>query len=164
MTHGPRIGSGFDAHRLVEGRALVLGGVRIPYARGLEGHSDGDCIIHAVCDAVLGALAAGDMGDHFPSSDAAWKDADSQLFLAAVADLAVREGYALGNLDVTVIAEEPRLGPHLSAMRENLARILRVDVSAVSVKAKSTDGLGAIGRGDGIAAYAVALLSAGGGI
>ncbi len=164
MKTGPRIGSGFDAHRLVEGRALVLGGVRIPYARGLEGHSDGDCIIHAVCDAVLGALAAGDMGDHFPSSDAAWKDADSQLFLAAVADRAVREGYALGNLDVTVIAEEPRLGPHLPAMRENLARLLRVEVSAVSVKAKSTDGLGAIGRGDGISAYAVALLSADGGI
>ena len=164
MTRAPRIGSGFDAHRLVEGRTLVLGGVRIPYARGLEGHSDGDCIIHAVCDAVLGALAAGDMGDHFPSSDAAWKDADSQLFLAAVADKAVREGYGLGNLDVTVIAEEPRLGPHLPAMRENLARILRVDVSAVSVKAKSTDGLGAVGRGDGIAAYAVALLSPDGGI
>jgi 2-C-methyl-D-erythritol 2,4-cyclodiphosphate synthase len=158
MTARTRIGSGFDAHRLVEGRALVLGGVRVAHPRGLEGHSDGDCVMHAVCDAILGALAAGDMGRHFPSADAAWKDADSRRFLSAVADIAVREGYALGNLDVTVVAEEPRLAPHLEAMRANLAGILRADLARVSVKVKSADGLGSVGRGEGIAAHAVVLL------
>ena len=153
-----RIGTGFDIHCLVPGRALILGGVTIPSERGLDGHSDGDCVIHAVCDAILGALAKGDMGRHFPSADAAWKDADSSLFLAAVADMAVQAGYAVGNLDVTVVAESPRLAPHVDGMRANLARTLRVDADAVSVKVKSTDGLGAIGRGEGIAAHAVVLL------
>ena len=158
MTSAHRIGTGFDVHRLVPGRALVLGGVTIASERGLEGHSDGDCVIHAVCDAVLGALAQGDMGRHFPSADTAWKDADSSLFLAAVADMAVRAGYAVANLDVTVVAEAPRLEPHVEGMRANLARTLRVDAAVVSVKVKSTDGLGAIGRGEGIAAHAVVLL------
>jgi 2-C-methyl-D-erythritol 2,4-cyclodiphosphate synthase len=158
VTPRSRIGHGFDAHRLVEGRALVLGGVRIAHPRGLEGHSDGDCLIHAACDAVLGALAAGDMGRHFPSTDERWKDADSGVFLSAVTEIAAREGYRLGNLDVTVIAEEPRLGPHLDAMRASLARLLRADASAVSVKVKSADRLGSIGRGEGIAAHAVVLL------
>jgi 2-C-methyl-D-erythritol 2,4-cyclodiphosphate synthase len=158
LTAPHRIGTGFDVHRLVAGRPLVLGGVTIAHSHGLEGHSDGDCVIHAVCDAVLGALAAGDMGRHFPSSDAAWKDADSSLFLAAVADKAIDAGYAVANLDVTVVAEAPLLAPHVEGMRANLARTLRVDVGAVSVKAKSTDGLGAIGRGEGIAAHAVVLL------
>ena len=158
MTAAHRIGTGFDVHRLVAGRALVLGGVTIPSERGLEGHSDGDCVIHAVCDAVLGALAAGDMGRHFPSADAAWKDADSTLFLAAVADMAVHAGYAVANLDVTVVAEAPRLEPHVEGMRAKLARTLRVDAGVVSVKVKSTDGLGAIGRGEGIAAHAIVLL------
>ena len=153
-----RIGSGFDSHRLVEGRALVLGGVRIAYPRGLEGHSDGDCVLHAVCDAILGALGKGDMGAHFPSADAAWKDADSTLFLSAVADKAAKAGYTVANLDVTVVAESPRLAPHVEGMRANLARTLRVDVACVSVKAKSTDGLGSIGRGEGISAQAVVLL------
>ena len=159
MTASLRIGAGFDVHRLVAGRPLLLGGVAIPSLEGLEGHSDGDCVIHAVCDAVLGALAAGDMGTHFPSADAAWKDADSALFLSAVADMAVRAGYEVANLDVTVVAEGPRLAPHLEKMRANLARALRVDTAAVSVKAKSTDGLGSIGRGEGIAAHAVVLLA-----
>ena len=158
MTAAHRIGTGFDVHRLVRGRALVLGGVTIASERGLEGHSDGDCVIHAVCDAVLGALAAGDMGHHFPSADAAWKDADSTLFLSAVADIALRAGYAVANVDVTVLAEAPLLAPHVEGMRANLARTLRVDTAMVSVKAKSTDGLGAIGRGEGIAAHAVVLL------
>ncbi len=153
-----RIGTGFDAHRLVPGRALVLGGVAIPSERGLAGHSDGDCVIHAVCDAILGALALGDMGEHFPSADAAWKDADSSLFLAAVSDMAVRAGYSVGNVDVTIVAEGPRLSTHVGTMRANIARTLRVDAHAVSVKAKSTDGLGAIGRGEGIAAHAVVLM------
>jgi 2-C-methyl-D-erythritol 2,4-cyclodiphosphate synthase len=158
MSGAHRIGTGFDVHRMVARRALILGGVSIPSERGLDGHSDGDCVIHAVCDAVLGALARGDMGLHFPSADAAWKDADSSLFLAAVADMAVEAGYAVANLDVTVVAEAPRLAPHVEGMRANLARLLRVDAASVSVKVKSTDGLGAIGRGEGIAAHAVVLL------
>ena len=155
---GARIGTGFDAHRLVEGRPLMLGGVRIEHARGLEGHSDGDCLLHAICDAILGALGAGDMGRHFPSTDARWKGAASLRFLEDVARLLGERGYALGNLDATVIAEAPALAPHLDAMRAQIAQVLAVPVDAVSVKAKSTDGLGAIGRGEGIAAQALVLL------
>jgi 2-C-methyl-D-erythritol 2,4-cyclodiphosphate synthase len=153
-----RVGTGYDMHKLVAGRPLVLGGVRIASARGLEGHSDGDCVLHAVCDAILGALAAGDMGQHFPSWDTAWKDADSTRFLVAVAEKAKAAGYRLGNLDVTVVAGEPRLAPHLLPMRESLARLLGAEVESVSVKVKSADGLGAVGRGEGIAAHAVVLL------
>ena len=153
-----RIGTGFDAHRLVDGRPLVLGGVRIAYPRGLEGHSDGDCLLHAVCDAILGALGAGDMGGHFPSTDARWKGASSLRFLESVARLADERGYGLGNLDATVIAQAPALAPHIGAMRAQIAQALAAPVEAVSVKAKSTDGLGAIGRGEGIAAQAVVLL------
>ena len=159
-----RIGSGFDAHRLVDGRPLRLGGVAIEGPRGLAGHSDGDCVLHAVCDAILGALAQGDMGRHFPSTDPAWEGADSARFVSEVADIARRVGYRLGNLDVTVIAQEPRLGPHLEDMRAALARMLHADISIVSVKAKSTDGLGTIGRGEGIAAHAVVLLEEDGGL
>ena len=161
MTTRPtaaRIGTGFDAHRLVDGRPLVLGGVTIAHHRGLEGHSDGDCLLHAVCDALLGALAAGDMGRHFPSSDARWKGAASTAFLVRVAQILDERGYVLGNLDATVIAEAPALAPHLEAMRERIAEVLGVPVGLVSVKAKSTDSLGALGRGEGIAAQVVALL------
>ena len=153
-----RVGTGFDAHRLVEGRPLMLGGVRIEHGRGLEGHSDGDCLLHAICDAILGALGAGDMGRHFPSSDARWKGAASLRFLEDVARLLAERGYALGNLDATVIAEAPALAPHLDAMRTQIAQVLAVPLESVSVKAKSTDALGAIGRGEGIAAQAVVLL------
>ena len=153
-----RIGTGFDAHRLVDGRPLMLGGVHIAHPRGLEGHSDGDCLLHAVCDAILGALAAGDMGGHFPSADARWKGAASLRFLETVARLLGERGYALGNLDATVIAQAPALAPHLDAMRAQIAQALGAPVEAISVKAKSTDGLGAIGRGDGIAAQAVVVL------
>jgi 2-C-methyl-D-erythritol 2,4-cyclodiphosphate synthase len=153
-----RIGTGFDAHRLVEGRPLMLGGVRIPHARGLEGHSDGDCLLHAVCDAILGALGAGDMGRHFPSTEARWKGVASLRFLEDVARLLGERGYALGNLDATVIAQAPALAPHLDAMRAQIAQALAAPVESVSVKAKSTDALGAIGRGEGIAAQAVVLL------
>ena len=153
-----RIGIGFDAHRLVDGRPLVLGGVTVAHHRGLEGHSDGDCLLHAVCDAILGALAAGDMGGHFPSSDTRWKGAASTAFLVRVAQIVEERGYVLGNLDATVIAEAPALAPHLDAMRERIAEVLGVSVMLVSVKAKSTDTLGALGRGEGIAAQAVALL------
>jgi 2-C-methyl-D-erythritol 2,4-cyclodiphosphate synthase len=157
-VNGRRIGNGFDAHRLVAGRRLVLGGVEIEYARGLEGHSDGDCLVHALCDALLGAAAAGDMGRHFPSSDPRWKDASSLLFLQEVSRLVGERGYAIENVDATVIAEAPALLPHLERVRETLSACLRVGVDQVSVKAKSTDGLGAVGRGEGIAAHAVALL------
>jgi len=153
-----RVGTGFDAHRLVEGRPLMLGGVRIEHGRGLEGHSDGDCLLHAICDAILGALGAGDMGRHFPSTDARWKGAASLRFLEDVARLLAERGYALGNLDATVIAEAPALAPHLDAMRTQIAQVLAVPLESVSVKAKSTDALGAIGRGEGIAAQAVVLL------
>jgi len=153
-----RVGQGFDTHRLVAGRDLVLGGVTIPHDKGLAGHSDGDCVIHAVCDALLGAAAAGDMGDHFPSSDPQWKGAPSRLFLEQVGRLLRERGYAIENVDATVVAQAPPLAAHLPAMRERLRDILGLEASAVSVKAKSTDGLGAVGRGEGIAAFACASL------
>jgi len=154
-----RVGTGFDAHRLVPGRPLVLGGVVIPHDRGLLGHSDGDCVLHAVCDAVLGALAEGDMGQHFPSSDARWQGAPSRLFLQEVARLSHERAYFIENIDVTVIAQAPALAPHLAAMRASIADALGLPLTGVSVKAKSTDGLGALGRAEGIAAQAVVLLS-----
>jgi 2-C-methyl-D-erythritol 2,4-cyclodiphosphate synthase len=154
-----RIGHGFDAHRLVAGRALRLGGIEVPHGRGLEGHSDGDCVLHAACDALLGALGAGDMGQHFPSRDPRWRGADSRVFVAEVARL-LREGsWRLANLDVTVIAQEPVLAPHLGPMRSAIAASLGVADELVSVKAKSTDHMGAVGRGEGIAALATALVT-----
>ena len=153
-----RIGTGFDVHRLVDGRPLMLGGVHVAHPRGLEGHSDGDCLLHAVCDAILGALGEGDMGRHFPSTDARWKGVASLRFLEDVARLLGERGYALGNLDATVIAQAPALAPHLEAMRAQIAQALAAPLDAVSVKAKSTDALGAIGRGEGIAAQCVVLL------
>jgi 2-C-methyl-D-erythritol 2,4-cyclodiphosphate synthase len=153
-----RVGQGFDAHRLVSGRALRLGGVEVPYERGLEGHSDGDCLVHAVCDALLGAAAAGDMGERFPSADPRWKDAPGRVFLAEVRQLIASRGFVLANLDATVIAQEPALARHLPAMRQELAAALGVAPELVSVKAKSTDRLGSLGRGEGIAAQAVVLL------
>lgn len=154
-----RVGSGFDVHRLVEGRPLMLGGVEIPFERGLAGHSDGDCLIHAVCDALLGALAAGDLGTHFPSSDARWAGAASARFLEHVARLVSAQGFVIQNLDTTLIAEEPRLASHVAGLRASLAGALALDVERVSVKIKSADGLGALGRTEGIAAHAVCLLS-----
>ena len=153
-----RVGSGFDAHRLVRGRPLVLGGVTVVFDKGLEGHSDGDCLTHALCDALLGAAAAGDMGRHFPSSDPRWKGASSLTFLQEVAKVVGERGYDVENVDATVVAEAPLLAPHLEGMRVKLSRTLGVDTERVSVKAKTTDGLGATGRGEGIAAYATALL------
>jgi len=156
-----RVGSGFDAHRLVPGRPLILGGVAIPSDRGLEGHSDGDCLLHAVCDALLGAAAAGDLGAYFPSTDPRWKGASSLTFLEQVAGAIGEKGYAVENLDVTVIAERPALAPHIEGMRAGLARALGIGVERVSVKAKTADGLGALGAGEGIAAQAVVLLRRG---
>ena len=154
-----RVGTGFDSHRLVDGRPLVLGGVTIAHHRGLEGHSDGDCLLHAVCDALLGAIAAGDMGTHFPSRDAQWKNAASTAFLVRVSQILEQAGYAVVNVDATVIAQEPALAPHLGAMRDRIAEVLAVPAGQVSVKAKSTDHMGAIGRGEGIAAQAVVLVT-----
>ncbi len=153
-----RIGHGFDVHRLVAGRPLFLGGIEVPHGRGLEGHSDGDCAIHAVCDALLGAIGEGDMGRHFPSREQRWRGVASRVFLEETVRLVHEGGYRLGNLDVTLIAQEPLLSPHLEPMRSSLAELLDVEPKAVSVKAKSTDHLGALGRGEGIAALATALL------
>ncbi len=153
-----RIGHGFDAHQLAEGYELVLGGVAIPYARGLAGHSDGDVLLHAIASALLGALGLGDLGAHFPSSDPRWKGAASGEFVRHAVGLARDRGYALGNLDATVIAERPRLAPHQAAMRANIAELLGASPGDVNVKLTSTDALGAIGRGEGIAAQAVVLL------
>jgi 2-C-methyl-D-erythritol 2,4-cyclodiphosphate synthase len=153
-----RIGSGYDVHALAENRALILGGITIPHTHGLAGHSDGDAVLHAVVDALLGAAALGDIGTHFPSSDARWKDQPSTVFLDYTADLLLKLGWSIGNIDVTIVAEQPRMGPHVAAMRTHLARHLRVDIEQVSVKAKTTDGLGFAGRREGIACYAVALI------
>ncbi len=153
-----RIGNGFDVHALVAGRPLVLGGVAIPHERGLAGHSDADVLLHAVCDAILGALALGDIGLHFPDTDARWKDADSRLLLRHVAALASAPGWRIGNLDVTVIAEAPKLAPHVPAMRANLAADLACGIGDISVKATTTERLGFAGRGEGIAALATVLL------
>ncbi len=154
-----RVGHGFDAHRLVRGRPLRLGGIEVPHARGLEGHSDGDCALHAVCDALLGAAGEGDMGRHFPSRDPRWRGADSRVFAGEVMRIVRAAGWALGNVDVTIIAQEPVLAPHLEPMRAAIAKALGVGSERVSVKAKSTDQLGALGRGEGIAALATALLA-----
>ncbi len=155
---GFRIGNGFDAHRLAAGRPLMLGGVAVPFPRGLEGHSDGDCLLHALCDALLGAAALGDMGGHFPSSDPRWKGVASSVFVEETRRLIASAGYVIDNLDVTVVAQAPPLAPHVESMRRRVADLLEVDGSSVSIKAKTTDGLGAFGRGEGIAAIASALL------
>jgi 2-C-methyl-D-erythritol 2,4-cyclodiphosphate synthase len=153
-----RIGQGFDSHRLVPGRRLVLGGVEIPHDRGLEGHSDGDALLHAVADALLGALGEGDLGRHFPSSDPAWRGAASADLLRRVAARVRARGLRVAHLDATVIAEAPRLAPHQPKMAATLADVLALAPECVNVKVTSTDGLGAIGRGEGIAAQAVVLL------
>ena len=153
-----RIGQGFDVHRLVEGRALWLGGVEIPHERGLEGHSDGDALLHAITDALLGALGQGDLGSRFASSDSTLEGIASAELLRRVASDVALAGFALGNLDATVIAQEPRLSPHQPAMRKTIASLLDAAEGAVNIKVTSTDELGAIGRGEGIAAQAVVLL------
>ncbi len=153
-----RIGEGFDVHRLVAGRRLVLGGVEIEHDRGLEGHSDADVLAHAVADALLGAIGAGDLGTHFPSSDARWRDAAGERLVGEVLRRVSEAGYRIGNVDATVIAQEPLLMPWLGAIRSGLARMLSVEEARLNVKLKSADRLGAIGRGEGIAARAVVLL------
>jgi 2-C-methyl-D-erythritol 2,4-cyclodiphosphate synthase len=153
-----RIGNGFDVHALVPGRKLILGGVEIPHQRGLDGHSDADVLLHALCDAILGALALGDIGRHFPDTDARWTGADSRVLLRHVGKLAADAGYRIGNVDTTVVAQAPRIAPHVAAMRAHIAADLGCDVGAVSIKATTTEHLGFAGRGEGIAALATALL------
>jgi 2-C-methyl-D-erythritol 2,4-cyclodiphosphate synthase len=153
-----RIGSGFDVHAFGEGDHLVLGGVRIPFERGIVAHSDGDVLVHALCDALLGALALGDIGQHFPPTDARWKDADSLQFLRHCILLVDQHGYRLVNADLTAICERPKIGPHAEAMRAVLAAEMGVTVGQVSLKATTTERLGFTGRGEGIAAQAVVLL------
>jgi 2-C-methyl-D-erythritol 2,4-cyclodiphosphate synthase len=153
-----RIGQGFDAHRLVAGRPLRLGGIEIPHARGLEGHSDGDVLLHAVASALLGALGEGDLGRHFPSSDPALAGIASRAILERVVARVRAAGLAIGNVDTTLVAQEPRLAPHLEKMQASLADALGTEPDRVNVKVTSTDGIGGIGRGEGIAALAVALL------
>ena len=159
MSEPSRIGIGYDIHRLVEGRKLVLGGVEIPFEKGLLGHSDSDVLTHAICDALLGAAALGDIGIHFPDSDPQWAGASSLDLLARVVEMLTERGYEVANVDATVIAEQPKLAPHIRAMREKLATILRTDVSRVSVKAKTHEGLESVGRGEAIAAQAVTMIS-----
>ena len=153
-----RIGHGYDVHRLVEGRRCIIGGVDIPHEKGLLGHSDADVLLHAVMDAVLGAMAAGDIGKLFPDSDAAYKGADSLVLTRRVAEVMAQRGYRLGNIDATVIAQAPKLAPHIPAMRERIAEAFGVEVDRVSVKATTEERLGFTGSGEGIAAHAVCLL------
>lgn len=153
-----RIGFGYDVHRLVKNRPLFLGGVQIPHDKGLLGHSDADVLLHAVCDALLGAAGLGDIGTHFPDSDRYYKDISSLLLLEKTAELIAEKGYALGNLDATLIAEAPRIGPHREKMQANIAKVLGVSPDRVNVKATTTEEMGFIGRGEGIAAHCVALL------
>jgi 2-C-methyl-D-erythritol 2,4-cyclodiphosphate synthase len=153
-----RIGIGNDTHRLVAGRPLILGGLRIDFEKGAEGHSDGDALTHALTDAILGALCEGDIGLHFPDSDSQWKDADSMQLLARVVWLARERGFVIGNADATVILERPKLREYIDSMRDNLARVLNTDKGCVSVKAKTGEGLDAVGRGEAVRAHAVVLL------
>ncbi len=157
-----RIGSGHDTHRLVEGRPLILGGVRIEHARGLAGHSDADAVLHAVTDALLGAAALGDIGDLFPDTDPRWKDADSRLFLNETLTRLNRGGWRTVNVDVTIFAQEPKLGPVKAAIRANLAELLGLPLDAVNVKAKTGEKVGHIGRGEAIGCHAIVLLEANG--
>ena len=153
-----KIGIGYDAHRLVDGRKLFLGGVHIPYSKGLLGHSDGDVLIHAICDAMLGAISEGDIGVHFPDSDESIKNIESVKILAYVSELAKKKGYRVVNIDAVVIAEEPKISPYREKMKEKLADVLGVDAVLVGIKGKTTEGMGFAGRKEGIAAQAVALL------
>ena len=153
-----RIGTGFDVHAFGEGDHLMLGGVRVPHARGVQAHSDGDVVLHALCDAMLGALALGDIGRHFPPSEERWKGADSRAFVRHCDGLLRARGWRVGNCDITVIGERPKVGPHAQAMRETIAADLGIAVEDVSVKATTTEALGFAGRGEGIAAQAACLL------
>jgi 2-C-methyl-D-erythritol 2,4-cyclodiphosphate synthase len=153
-----KIGIGFDVHRLVEGRRLFLGGVEVPFYKGLLGHSDGDVLIHAICDAILGAISEGDIGVYFPDSDESIKGMESVKILAYVLELTKKKGYRIVNIDAVIIAEEPKVSPYREKIKARLAEVLEIDITSVSVKGKTTEGLGFTGRKEGIAVQAVALL------
>ncbi len=153
-----RVGQGFDVHALVAGRRLVIGGVTIPFEKGLEGHSDADVLLHAITDAVLGAAGLGDIGGHFPDSDLRYKDADSRLLMREAATRVRAAGYKVVNVDSTIIAQSPRMAPHIAQMVNNISRDLGIDVGCANVKAKTAEHLGCVGRGEGIAAEAVAMV------
>ena len=153
-----RIGHGYDAHRLVEGRPLILGGVTISYSKGLDGHSDADVVIHALCDALFGAMSLGDLGVHFPDTDMKLKDINSRVLLKQTLDLMKENNYTVGNVDISILVQEPKMADYISAMKENLANDLNSKASLINIKATTTEGMGFIGRGEGIAAHAVALL------
>lgn len=154
-----RVGMGYDVHRLVEGRDLIIGGVSIPYEKGLLGHSDADVLLHAISDALLGAAALGDIGKHFPDTDSAYKGISSLLLLEKVGDLLEEKSLLIENIDATIIAQAPKMRPHIDRMRENIAQALRMDVEHVNVKATTEEGLGFTGNGEGISAQAICLLT-----
>jgi len=154
-----RVGFGYDSHRFAEGRRLIIGGVEVNYEKGLLGHSDADALIHAIVDAIIGALGEGDIGKHFPDTDPHLKGISSLVILKRVADLAVQRGYYVNNVDSTVILEKPRLSPSVEEMRRNIAKVLGTDYSRINVKAKTNEKMGFIGRGEGIAAFAVVTLA-----
>ena len=153
-----RVGMGYDVHRLVPERGLIIGGVKIPYEKGLLGHSDADVLLHAIMDALLGAAALGDIGKHFPDNDPAYKGADSLMLLGRVGEILSEEGYVIENIDSTIIAQKPKMAPHIEQMRKNIADTLGLDISRVNVKATTEEGLGFTGTGEGISAQAVALI------
>lgn len=153
-----RVGIGYDAHRFAHGRRLILGGVEVPHDKGLEAYSDGDVVVHAVMDAILGAAGLGDIGEHFPPGDPQYKDVSSLTLLARVLDMISQRGLSVGNIDVTVLAERPRIGPYRDQMRANLGSAAGIDSVMVNIKATTNEGMGFVGRGEGIAAYAVAVI------
>ena len=153
-----RIGNGYDVHRLVKGRKLILGGVDIPHDLGLDGHSDADVLCHALCDSLLGASGAGDLGKHFPDSDNKWKDVSSLVLLEKSGELVTEHGFQIANIDTTIVAQQPKLSAHIVLMKTNISETLKIDPTQINIKATSTERLGFAGREEGIAAYAVALL------
>lgn len=153
-----RIGHGYDVHRLVEGRKLMLGGVAIPFSRGLDGHSDADVLVHALCDALLGSLSLGDLGMHFPDTDPRYKNSDSVELLKRVTGMVKEKGFSIGNIDATIIAEQPKISGYIAEMKDTIAHTTGIDRGQISIKATTTEGLGFAGRGEGIAAHAVVLV------
>lgn len=154
-----RVGMGYDVHKLTEGRKLILGGVEIPYEKGLLGHSDADVLIHAIMDALLGAAALGDIGSHFPDSDPAYEGISSILLLKKVGDILKKEGYSIGNIDAIIIAQKPKMAPYIPRMRQNMADALGIEPGCISIKATTEEGLGFTGRGEGIASQAICLIN-----
>jgi 2-C-methyl-D-erythritol 2,4-cyclodiphosphate synthase len=153
-----RIGNGYDVHRLIKGRKLILGGVDIPHGLGLDGHSDADVLCHALCDSLLGAAGAGDLGKHFPDTEKKWKGISSLILLEKSGELVAKRGFQISNIDTTIVAQQPKIGPHIESMTTNISETLKIDPTQINIKATTTERLGFAGREEGIAAYAVALL------